>query len=65
MDTDLKFKATYPTVYFLTQVYNISTQPTNIFLQTHTIIVQVDNVTVHANTFYLHTVNIAVQINNC
>ena len=65
MNTDLKFKSTYPTVYFPTQVYNISTQTFNIFLQTHTISLQVDNITVQTNTFCLQTANITIQTNKC
>ena len=65
MDTDLKFKSTFPTVFFLTQVYNISTKPTNICLQTHTICLQVDNITVQTNIFCLQTAKITIQTNNC
>ena len=64
MDTDLKFKSTYPTVFFLTQVYNINTKPTNICLQTHTIYVQVANITVQTNTFCLQTAKITLQTLN-
>ena len=65
MDTDLKLKSTYPTIYFLTQVYTTNTQPTNIYLQTHTISVKFDNITIQTNTFNLQTANITIQVNNC
>ena len=65
MDTELKLKPTYPTVYFQTQVYNTTTQPTNICLQTYTISIQLNNITVQTNTFYLQAAKITVQTNNC
>ncbi len=64
MDTYLKLKPTYPTVYFQTQIFNISNQPTNICLQTYIISVQVDNITVQTNTFFLQTAKITLQTIN-
>ena len=65
MDTVLNLKPTYPTVYFRTQVYNISTPTLNICLQTHNVCLQVDNITVQSNTFCLQTAKITLQTINC